>query len=288
MRARVPASSANLGPGFDALALALACYVEVSVEPSSSLQVVTSGEGCELPTDGTHLAARIVSEVLGNDRFRVVVDSDIPVGRGLGSSAALAVASAAAAGSPDPFRWGVVVDGHAENAAASAFGGLVVATLVADEPVWRRLPLDPTLRFVAVVPELELPTSRARSVLEATIDRRDAVFNLGRMGLLLAGLADNTRLVPEAGDDRLHQDARSALFPEAPAIITGLREAGALTSFWSGAGTTLLAVCRGGDEGPVAEAGSRLLEVAGLSGMVRAIEADLTGITLFDASGNYL
>jgi homoserine kinase len=213
MRARVPASSANLGPGFDALALALSCYVEVSVEPSDSLQVTSVGEGSDLPTDSGHLAARIVTQVLGHSRFRVEVRSDIPVGRGLGSSAALAVAAAAAAGSPDGFSLGVAVDGHPENAAASAFGGLVVSTMVGERPVWRRLPLDPLLRFVAVTPMSELLTSHARSVLPASVDRSDAVFNLGRMGLLIAGLADHTQLIAEAGDDRLHQDSRSSLFP---------------------------------------------------------------------------
>ena len=217
MRARVPASSANLGPGFDVLAVALSCYVEVSIEPSDSLEVFTYGEGSQLPADGTHLAARVAEGVLGHDRFRVEVQSDIPVGRGLGSSAALAVAAAAAAGSPDPFGVGVSVDGHAENAAASAFGGLVVATVVGDKPVWRRLPLDPGLRFVAVVPEMELLTSHARSMLSSTVDLRDAVFNLGRMGLLIAGLGDHSLLIPEAGDDRLHQEVRSRFVPRCPA-----------------------------------------------------------------------
>jgi homoserine kinase len=288
MRARVPASSANLGPGFDALALALSCYVEVSVEPSDSLQVTSLGEGSDLPTDSGHLAARIVAQVLGHSRFRVEIRSDIPVGRGLGSSAALAVAAAAAAGSPDGFSLGVALDGHPENAAASAFGGLVVSTMVGERPVWRRLALDPLLRFVAVMPMSELLTSHARSVLPPTVERSDAVFNLGRMGLLIAGLADHTQLIAEAGDDRLHQDSRSALFPEAPRILASLREAGALTSFWSGAGTTLLAVCVAGDEEMVKSAGRAVLETVGLDGEVRGMKADLSGITLLPVPDQYV
>jgi homoserine kinase len=288
MRARVPASSANLGPGFDVLAVALSCHVEVSVEPCDSLEVVTYGEGSNLPADRTHLAARVAAEVLGHDRFRMEVRSDIPVGRGLGSSAALAVAAAAAAGSPDPFAVGVSVDGHAENAAASAFGGLVVATVVGERPVWSRLPLDPVLRFVAVVPEMELLTSHARSMLPPTVDRRDAVFNLGRMGLLIAGLGDHSLLIPEAGDDRLHQEARSALFPDAPRILAGLRDAGALTSFWSGAGTTLLAACHEARATEVEEAAVRILESAGVPGIVRGMNPDEAGITLSGVPGSYL
>jgi len=285
MRARVPASSANLGPGFDALAVALSCYVEVSVEPAPSLEVVPHGEGSDLPADSSHLAARIAGRVLGHHRIRVEVSSDIPMGRGLGSSAALAVAAAAAAGAEDPFAYGVLVDGHAENAAASAFGGLVVATMIGERALWRRLPLDPQLRFVAVVPELELLTSRARSVLEPTVARADAVFNLGRMGLLIAGLADRTQLVAEAGDDRLHQEARSALFPEAPAILAGLRSAGALTSFWSGAGTTLLAVCGADRASELSQAAGALLRAEGVDGQVRVLDADMSGITLSGPAG---
>ncbi len=188
------------------------------------------------------------------------MDSDIPVGRGLGSSAALAVAAAAAAGAADPFRYGVEIDGHPENAAASAFGGLVAATMVGDRPVVRRMPLDPDLSFVVLVPDRQLLTADARAVLPESVSRGDAVFNLGRLALLLAGLADHHDLGPEAGDDRLHQDARAAVFPEAPDLLAGLREAGALMSCWSGAGPSLLAVCDRGSGPRIAEAARRLLE----------------------------
>jgi homoserine kinase len=286
MRARVPASSANLGPGFDALAVALTSYVEVTVDPADGLEVVTTGCGSELPADATHLAVRIATEITGHDRIRVQVDSDIPIGRGLGSSAALAVAAAAAAGADDPFAYGVRTDGHAENAAASAFGGLVVATDVGGRPVWRRLALDPGLCFLAVIPDKVLPTSEARAILADTVSRQDAEFNLGRMGLLIAGLADQRALIAEAGDDRLHQDQRAALFPQAPALLAALRRAGALTSFWSGAGTTLLAVCDRDRSDQVAEAARGLLKEESIDGHTRLLEADLRGITLLGAPGH--
>jgi homoserine kinase len=252
----------------------------VDVRPAPRLEVVSSGQGRDLPTDAGHPAARIAAEVAGHDRLRIEVHSDIPLGRGLGSSAALAVAAAAAAGAPDPFAWGARVDGHPENAAASSFGGLIAATSVDGVPVWRRLALDPGLGFVAVIPDRELLTAAAREALPATVDRADAVFNLGRAALLIAGLADRRLLVPAAGDDRLHQDARAVLFPESTEILAGLRRAGALTSFWSGAGTTLLAVCDSSSAGRVRDGAESLLRELGLAGRVAPLEADLGGITL--------
>src|SRR5271169_5444116 len=169
MRARAPASSANLGPGFDTLAVALDCYVSVEVEPAPSLRVRSEGEGSGLFDDASHLAARVAAEVLGHDRFAVSVRSQIPVARGLGSSAALAAAAAAAAGAEDPFVVAAAYDGHPENAAASVFGGLVAATIVDGRPVHAALPLSEELAFVVVVPERDLATPEARGVLPETL-----------------------------------------------------------------------------------------------------------------------
>ena len=105
-----------------------------------------------------------------------------------------------------------------------------------------RLALDPSLVFVAVVPDRPLPTAKARQVLPAQVSREDAAFNLGRMGMLLAGLADHRMLVREATEDRLHQDYRSPLFPEAPMLLAGLVDGGALAACWSGSGPSLLGI----------------------------------------------
>src|SRR5580658_4726022 len=148
MRARAPASSANLGPGFDALAIALDAYVQVEVEPAPSLRVHSEGEGAGLADDASHLAVRVAKSILGHDRIAVTVRSQIPVSRGLGSSAALAAAAAAAAGSDDPFSVAADLDGHPENAAASVFGGLVAATLVDERATAAHLPLGEELAFV--------------------------------------------------------------------------------------------------------------------------------------------
>jgi homoserine kinase len=283
VRARVPASAANLGPGFDALAVALTSYVEVSVQPAARLEVHTTGQGSDLPADASHLAARIAIEITGHDRICVAVESDIPVGRGLGSSAALVVAAAAAAGAADPFSYGAAVDGHPENAAASCFGGLIVATTIDERPVWRRLALDPKLRFVVLVPDVVVHTAAARAALPKRVSHDDAVFNLGRAGLLIAGLADAAQLIPEAGEDRLHQRQRASLFPQAPALLADLRSAGALMSCWSGAGPSLLAVVVDEGSEAFAEAARTLMDRQGVGGHVKLLDADLGGITLFPA-----
>ena len=279
--ARVPASSANLGPGFDTLAVALGLYVEVELRPrEEGLLVVAEGEGAHLPGGASHLAAHVARDVLGHDRFELHVRSDIPVARGLGSSAALAVAAAAAAGAQCPdeaFEVGFRVDGHPENAAASAFGGLVAAAVVGGRPVARRLALDPGLRFVVVVPDRELSTREARQALPSSVQLGDAVFNLSRLGLLVAGLADRRLLIPEAGDDRLHQAARSALFGEAEALLVGLRRAGALTSCWSGAGPSLVALSDAGAAEGLCASARALMASLGVPGKALVLEADHAG-----------
>jgi homoserine kinase len=280
VRARVPASSANLGPGFDVLALALDLYVEVEVEPAPRLTVRASGEGSDLAADATHLAASVAIDVAGHDRLSITVRSDIPVARGLGSSAALAVAAAAAAGARDPLAVAARVDGHPENAAASMVGGLVAATSVRGAVRAVRMPLDIGLVFVALVPERSLVTSRARQALPQQVSRTDATFNLGRLSLLLAGLADRSLLIREATEDRLHQDYRSPMFPEAPQLLARLVAAGALASCWSGAGPTLLGICDGADGESVRTQAEKAMADIGVPGRAMILRPDLEGLVV--------
>lgn len=278
MRARVPASSANLGPGYDTLAVALALYTTVDIEPAAHLEVRTSGEGSDLPADAGHLAARVATAVAGHDRLAVTVHSEIPVSRGLGSSAALAVAAAAAAGASDPLGVAAAFEGHPENAAASLLGGLVTATMVNGAPVAAGLALDPAIGCVVLVPDRTLATKQARGVLPEVVAHADAAFNLGRMGLLVAGLADHRRLSAAAAEDRLHQGARAALFPEAAGLLAGMIEAGALAASWSGAGPSLLAWCAATDVGALVRAGEGLMGRAGVAGRALAPGIDRTGL----------
>lgn len=278
MRARAPASAANLGPGFDTLAVALDKYVEVQVEPSSKLIVRSQGEGADLSDDPSHLAARVAIDVAGTDRLAITVRSEIPIARGLGSSAALAVAAAAAAGAEDPLAVAARMDGHADNAAASMVGGLVAAARVKGGVRAVRLALDVSLAFVVIVPDLNLSTARSRLALPSEISRESAAFNLSRMALLIAGLADSRVLISEATEDRLHQDYRSPLFPAAPKLLASMAAGGALAVCWSGSGPSLLGICQGTEANRVQEAASAALAEAEIPGQALVLHPDMHGL----------
>jgi homoserine kinase len=279
MFARVPASSANLGPGFDSLAVALELYVEVSINPADAFHITSEGCGAGHHDDENHLAVKVAARVLGHTNFAIHVNSEIPLSRGLGSSASLALAAAAAAGAADPLSIATSVDGHAENAAASMFGGLVVASCSErDGIVARSLPLDEAWRFVVVVPDQELSTVEARRVLPDQVPFDDAVRNLNALGLLIAGLAHHNDFVASAMDDYLHQPYRMPLLTFAQPLLTRLRDAGAAGSCWSGAGSAMLGLTTSSTASAVSDAARDFLQQHGVAGTVLTLKADLTGL----------
>jgi homoserine kinase len=278
MFARVPASSANLGPGFDALAVALSMYLEVTVDAADAFSITSEGCGAGQFDDERNLGARVAAQVLGHTNFSMHVNSEIPLSRGLGSSASLVVAAAVAAGAPDPLAIGTQIDGHAENAAASLLGGLVVARSSPNGVAARALALDDEWRFVVVIPEAELSTAEARRVLPKEVPFADAVHNLSAMGLLIAGLADHDAWTEGAMDDVLHQPYRMGLLPFAQGLLTNLRDSGAAGSCWSGAGSSMLGVASSERAEGVANAARTFLDDHGVAGVVRVLEADRTGL----------
>jgi homoserine kinase len=155
---------------------------------------------------------------------------------------------------------------------------LVAATLVDERPTAAQLPLSEELAFVVIVPDRPLVTAEARAVLPVALTRDDALFNLGRMGLLLAGLAQPSLLTPAATADRLHQNARATLFPEAPGLLAALVECGALASCWSGAGPSLLGVTLEDAADKVVAGAQLALENSGLTGRVVVLRPDRRGL----------
>jgi homoserine kinase len=278
MFARAPATSANLGPGFDALAVALGLYVEVSLESADEFAISSEGCGAGLFDDENHLAARVAKSVLGHSNFALHVNSSIPLSRGLGSSAALAIAAAAAAGATDPLAVAADLDGHGENAAASLFGGLVVASMGDEGVLARTLPLDEIWRFVVVVPDEELATSEARRALPDRVAFSDAVHNLSALGLLIAGLGDHRQFVASSMDDVLHQPYRAPLLEFSIDLLKELRDAGAAGSCWSGAGSSMLGLVTSETAADVALGAKEFLHARSIPGEVYTLDADRVGL----------
>lgn len=264
---RTPATAANLGPGFDALALALGLHNEVVCETAAEPAVEVSGEGAgELAEDASNLIVRAMAyfarEAGGSlPSLRLRCRNAIPLERGLGSSASAVVTGVLLAdrllgSSVDPDRLlalAVDVEGHPDNVAACFRGGAVIAYLSRDG--WRaeRLEPHPDLMPVVLIPQGErVPTQDARRVLPLEVPLRDAAFNLGRSALVVRALTHDPALLHEALEDRLHQARRLELAPKARALLRDLRDAD-VPACVSGAGPTILAF--EGVGGPIPELG---------------------------------
>lgn len=256
LRVRVPASSANLGPGFDTFALALPLLAEFELRPAKTWSVTVEGDGQGIPPDDENLfvvSARAVAKAAGRELVaqHVTQRSAIPIARGLGSSAAAIVGGAVAANAllGEPFdrrtllRIASEVEGHADNVAAALYGAFTVAMPDDGGPVATRLVFPRTWRVCLLIPGRPLSTEQARAVLPAQVSRDDAVFNVAHGAVLIAAVmrADGA-LLALAMVDRLHQAARTKLVPALGEIITAAREAGAFGAALSGAGPSVLAV----------------------------------------------
>ena len=256
---KVPATTANLGPGLDCLGMALDIWNSIHVEVgSSSFQVV--GEGAEaLPRGEKNLVYQSFRIPFAEARqpvptVSITCRNEIPVGRGLGSSSAAAVGGLVAGneicGRPLAqerlLELAAGREGHPDNVAPALLGGCQVAAWEGQRLITARLPVPEDLRAVVFVPDMPMPTKKARGVLSAKVARQDAVYNIGRVALLVRALTtgDLAHLAVATGD-RLHQPARQALFPAMNNIFQAALGAGALGVFLSGAGSSVLALTRG-------------------------------------------
>lgn len=265
LTARVPATSANLGPGFDCFGLALELCNEVTIDTEAEPGVTWEGEGeDELPTDGTDVVSRAIRTTLerpphGADAeippFALHGVNRIPLARGLGSSSAAAVAGVALARAllssaeaederPAIFAAAAELEGHPDNAAPAVYGGLTVV----GEGVVRRFDVHPAIRPVALIPEhVRVSTEQARRVLPTEVPLSDAVANVAHAALALAAFTSgDLDLLRVALRDRFHEEARLALVPTVREVVEEIRRAGVPVCV-SGSGPTLLAFA---DEGP--------------------------------------
>ena len=254
---RVPATSANLGPGFDTLGLALAVYDELTVIATADPGVVVDVTGvgrAEVPTDESNLVARSIAhtfERMGQavPGLHLGANNVIPHGSGLGSSAAAIVSGVMAAkGLLD----GVVeldldlmlviateLEGHPDNVAPALFGALTIAWTAESGPKARKLIVHRGVSPLVLVPGHSVSTALARSLQPASVPFEDAVFNLSRSALLIAALTQSPELLLEATEDRLHQEYRASAMPETNALVHLLREHG-FAAVVSGAGPSIL------------------------------------------------
>lgn len=256
---RVPASSANLGPGFDCLAAALSLHLELEVQETGSFSFNT-----DLPVarGRGNLAVRAFERLHPADRFSFTMRSQIPLSGGLGSSAAAIVAGLMAADhlfelDADLFALACEIEGHPDNVAAALHGGFVVC---ADGESFRFEP--PTgLEALAVVPHQPVNTRAARAALSEQVPLADAVFNVAHGLLLTLGLAHSDwDLLARGLQDRLHQQQRAALFPRSYELALRARELGALGATISGAGPTVLVWCFYEQTGGVVQALSEQID----------------------------
>jgi homoserine kinase len=255
MRVRVPASSANLGPGFDALGLAIGIYLECRFRPGPALRIAVTGrDAARIPATEQNLiwqtALAIAAEV-GRDLppIELEVHNGIPLGKGLGSSAAALTAGVILADHLLGLHWKPLrildaaarLEGHPDNVAACVLGSIVASAIDAGGTARAvRLELSPRFDVALVVPDFELPTSAARAVLPEQVSRADAIFNIQRAALLITALAAGaTSAFPAALEDRLHQPYRAPLVPGLPDILK-LRAPGLLGCALSGAGPSIL------------------------------------------------
>ncbi len=259
---RVPATSANLGPGFDTLGLALSVYDELVVTalPDDRLEIVVAGEGADdVPRDASNLVVRAIAyayEAVGRRMpgLRLEARNVIPHGRGLGSSGAAVVSGLLAAkgllegdvelGPETLLRLATEMEGHPDNVAPALFGGLTIAWVDEDGPQHKKLLVHRGVAPLVLVPGFTMSTSVARSLQPLSVPREDAVFNVSRSALLIAAMTQSPELMLAATADRLHQDYRAQAMPETDRLVRALREAG-FAAVVSGAGPSVLVLADG-------------------------------------------
>lgn len=262
VRVRVPATSANLGPGFDTMGLALSIGDELIAEVTGGSGVTVDVQGIgagEVPTDETNLIARAIAHVC--DRvgqpmpgLALTAKNNIPHGRGMGSSGSAIVAGVMAAAGllrgtielseDDLLEFATDLEGHPDNVAPALFGGLTIAWTTASGPKSKKLAVHRGVSPLVLVPDFTMSTELARSLQPEQVPYEDAVFNIARASLLVAALTQSPELLLEATEDRIHQTYRGVAMPRTRDLVQLLRDAGH-AAVVSGAGPSILVLCNG-------------------------------------------
>lgn len=291
IRIQVPATSANLGPGFDSLGVALTLRNEVWMEESDALSV-TCKDGAAVPKDESNLIFRAAKRLY--DRcgrrlpgLRIVQLNGIPMARGLGSSSACIVAGLLGAnrllggplGRRELIDLAAAIEGHPDNTTPALEGGLTVSAVEAGHVYSVSLPVTGRIRFVLFIPPFELKTEKARSVLPPQYSRGDAVYNLSRAALMAASLfSGRVENLRAAVQDRIHQPYRAGLIAHRDDVFRISYELGSLGTYVSGAGPTIVAMAEADGAERLAAQASARMERDGIAGWrTRVADADSHG-----------
>ena len=293
LRVRVPATTANLGPGCDCLGLALNLWNTIMVEESShALSVKLRGESENLPADKSNVAVHAMSELFAQARVpfpavRITMTNRIPIGRGLGSSAAAIVGGLVAANAwlNNPFSseqllaLATKIEGHPDNVSAALLGGLTIVVADGERLFTARVIPSQRWRAILFIPEQALSTKFARKILPRRVSRTDAIFNIGRAALLVNAFAQHdASLLDLATRDRLHQPYRARLVLGMNEMFDAARESGAQGVALSGAGPSLIAFAQSQREAKhVAHAWQRRARELQIHGEVRVLKLSAQG-----------
>ena len=287
----VPATTANLGPGFDCLGMTLDIWNYVQFHPNQppGVEVIGEGEGRLTPGQGNMVfraAQRYFQETgVPLPQFSITCHNQIPLARGLGSSSAaiaggiLGACLMSGATPEQELLWklAVATEGHPDNVTPALFGGCQIVVTDGNRLVRAQVPLPEGIKAVLFIPDQPMGTRKARNVVPQRVSLKDAVFNSGRVGLLVNALATG-RLndLRVATQDRLHQPARQAIFPAMKPLFQSALDGGALGVFLSGAGSTVLALTKG-NEVTVAREMEDGANKAGVKGSVEITQPSLQG-----------
>lgn len=293
---RVPASTSNLGSGFDTFGLALQMYLTVKMDVSATdLHIEVSGEGAdEIPRNETNLVYLAVKKFFLHVKqplpaLNIALKNDIPLSRGLGSSGAATIAGLACAAKLtgiDTKKESLLslaneLEGHPENAAASLFGGFTINCLENSRPVTKAFPVEPSLTMVALIPDVTISTKAARQILPGSVSHKDAVFNIQRSALLThAFMSKNYDALSIAMQDKIHQPYRKQLIPGYDSFAGVAVESKAIGVCISGSGSTILAFTA--DDGTsLQDAWQQKARALNIPAVCRIFKVDNQGVKYF-------
>ncbi|MGI6555246.1 MAG: homoserine kinase [Bacillota bacterium] len=296
VRVKVPATTANLGPGFDVLGMALKLYNYIEMElAGSGLEIEIFGEGEEnIPVSTDNIVYRAAQKVFSRAGFkanglRIRLENNIPAARGLGSSAAALVGGALAANALSGGHLSLSqlidiaseIEGHPDNVVPAMAGGITLCCQLDGKITYRKIEPPEKLKGIAVIPSFELSTRAARESLPEMVPLGDAVFNMGRLSLLIyAFQKGDMDLVKEAMDDRLHQPYRLPLIPGMDRVFEAARENGAAGVALSGSGPTVIAFDSGELAAKIGLSMQEAFQERGIESTVKILEPDIDGAVI--------